>query len=44
MSFFDKRDIKEIIDSISRQEIRTVSNITGFSEHEIARILLEIVR
>ncbi|MCK5216833.1 MAG: hypothetical protein KAJ93_03555 [Methanosarcinales archaeon] len=42
--FFDKGDIKEIIDSISRQEIRTVSNITGFSEHEIARILLEIVR
>jgi len=42
--YIDKRDIKHIIDSISRQEIQIVHNITGFSEDGIARILLEITR
>jgi hypothetical protein len=43
-NYIDKRDIKHIIDSISRQEIQIVHNITGFSEDGIARILLEITR
>jgi len=42
--FCDRRDIKHVIGTISRQEILTVSNITGFGQDEIERILLEIAR
>ena len=42
--FYDTGNIKKTIDSISRQEILNVASITGFSEGEVERILLEIVR
>ena len=42
--FYDTGSIKKTIGSISKQEIMNVASITGFSEGEVERILLEIVR
>lgn len=42
--FYDTGNIKKTIGFISKQEIMNVASITGFSEGEVERILLEIVR
>ena len=44
LEFYDRRNIKRIIGSISKQEIMNVASITGFSREEVERILLEIAR
>lgn len=44
LEFYDRGNIKRIIGSISKQEIKNVASITGFSREEIERILLEIAR
>ncbi len=42
--FYDTGNIKKTIGSISKKEIMNVASITSFSEGEVERILLEIVR
>jgi hypothetical protein len=44
VSNYDRGNIKKIIGSISKQEIISVTSITGFSWEEVERILLEITR
>ncbi len=42
LEFYKKEDIKRVIASISKQEIKEVGRIIGFSAMEIRRVLLEI--
>lgn len=44
LEFYERENIKRIISAISRQDIKDVASITGFSEGEVERILLEIAR
>lgn len=44
LGLYDKGKIKKIIGSISRQEIKQVSTITGFTGEEVERVLLETIR
>jgi hypothetical protein len=44
LEFYERENIKRIVSAISRQDIKDVASVTGFSEGEVERILLEIAR
>lgn len=44
LEFYERENIKRIISAISRQDIKDVASITGFSGGEVERILLEVAR
>ncbi len=44
LEFYDRGNIKRIIGSISKQEIRNVGSVIGYGGEEVERVLLEIAR